>query len=57
MPKTDIRKEIEKRSLGLKDFFQDMRAVVEQWKFAIEDTKDGTRIEIHAVALVKRSRH
>lgn len=56
MPSTDIRKEIEKRSVGLKDFFKDTRAVVEQWKFAVEDTKDGTRIEIHAVALFKRER-
>lgn len=57
MPSTDIRKEIEKRSVGLKDFFTDMRAVVEQWKFAVEDTKDGTRIEIHAVALLKHAKH
>jgi hypothetical protein len=57
MPGTNIRKEIEKRSVGLKDFFKDMSAVVEQWKFAVEDTKEGTRIELHAVALLKSSHH
>jgi hypothetical protein len=57
MPRTNIRDEIEKRSVGLKDFFKDMSAVVEQWKFTVEDTKEGTRIEVHAVALLKSARH
>jgi hypothetical protein len=57
MPRTDIRKEIEMRGAGLKDFFKDMRAVVEEWKFSVEETKEGTRIEIHAIALLKSSKH
>ena len=56
MPSTNIRQEIERRSVGLKDFFKDMSAVVEKWKFTVEDTKEGTRIEVHAVALVKSAR-
>ena len=38
----------------MQQMFKDMKAVLEQWKFSVEETKDGMRIEIHAVALVKK---
>jgi hypothetical protein len=30
-----------------------MDAKLEQWKFSVEDTKEGMRVELHAVALIK----
>jgi hypothetical protein len=53
MSKGDVERGIKEKSLDLKNFFQDLKAVLEQWKFSVEETKEGTRIEIHAVALVK----
>jgi hypothetical protein len=53
MAKDDIGKEIKAKSQELKSFLNDMRAVMEQWKFSLEETKEGTRIEIHAVALIR----
>ena len=46
----DILKE---KSLELKKMFKDVRAVLEQWKFSVEETKEGMRVELHAVALIK----
>jgi virulence-associated protein VapD len=46
----DILKE---KSLELKKMFKDIRAVLEQWKFSVEETKEGMRVELHAVALIK----
>jgi hypothetical protein len=53
MAKEDIGKEIKAKSLELKDFLNNIRAVLEEWKFSVEETKEGTRIEIHAIALVR----
>jgi hypothetical protein len=33
-----------------------MNAVMEQWKFSVETIKEGTRIELHAVALIKQQK-
>jgi hypothetical protein len=56
MVSKDVGKEIKDKTLDLKNFLKDMRAVLEQWKFSVEETKEGTRIEIHAVALVRHSK-
>jgi len=53
MAKEDVGKALTAKSLELKNFFKDVKAVLEEWKFSVEETKEGTRIEIHAVALVK----
>jgi len=53
MSKLDVEKGIKEKSLDLKNFFSDLKAVLEQWKFSVEETKEGTRIEIHAIALVR----
>jgi hypothetical protein len=37
----------------LKKWFMDLDAKMEQWKFSVEDTKEGTRVEVHATALIK----
>ncbi|HEY3421151.1 MAG TPA: hypothetical protein VGK23_11425 [Methanomassiliicoccales archaeon] len=56
MPETDIKDVITEKSLEIKKMFKDMSATLEQWKFSIEDTKEGTRVEIHATALIKRKK-
>jgi hypothetical protein len=47
------RLELKTKSLEFKKFFRDIQAVLEEWKFSIEETKEGTRIEVHAIALVR----
>lgn len=54
MAKSDVERGIREKGTDLKNFFKDMKGVLEQWKFSVEDTKDGTRVEIHAVALIRR---
>lgn len=54
MAETDIKQALTEKSMELKKMFKDMSATLEQWKFSIEDTKDGTRVEVHATALIKR---
>jgi hypothetical protein len=56
MARDDVGQEIRAKSLELKNFFKDMKAVLEEWKFSVEETKDGTRIEVHAVALLRHSK-
>ena len=34
--------------------FKDFDATLEQWKFSVEDNKEGTIVEIHARALIKK---
>ena len=33
--------------------FKELDATVEQWKFSVEDTKEGIRVELHTQALIK----
>jgi hypothetical protein len=56
MAKEDMGKEIKAKSLELKNFFKDLHAVLEEWKFSVEETKDGTRIEVHAIALIQHKK-
>ncbi|MGA8302395.1 MAG: hypothetical protein WA691_06665 [Thermoplasmata archaeon] len=53
MAKEDVGKELRAKGLELKNLLKDVKAVVEEWKFSVEETKDGTRIEVHAVALLR----
>ncbi len=57
MAKEDLGKELTAKGLELKNFFKDVKAVLEEWKFSVEETKEGTRIEVHAVALVRPSKN
>jgi hypothetical protein len=56
MARDDVAKELKGKSLELKNFFKDVKAVLEEWKFSVEETKEGTRIEIHAIALVRHNK-
>ncbi|MHB8351210.1 MAG: hypothetical protein ACYDFT_00705 [Thermoplasmata archaeon] len=57
MAKDDIGKEIAAKGADLKNFFKDIKAFLEEWKFSVEETKDGTRIEVHAIALIRRGKN
>jgi hypothetical protein len=50
----DVGEVLSEKGADLKKMFKDKKAVLEQRKFSVEETKEGMRIEIHAVALVKR---
>jgi hypothetical protein len=54
MAKVDVERGIKEKGADLKNFFKDMKGVLEEWKFSVEDTKEGTRVEIHAIALIRR---
>jgi hypothetical protein len=56
MAEKDIQEVIKEKSQDLRKMFKDLEAVLEQWKFSIEDTKEGMRVEIHVTALIKRSK-
>jgi hypothetical protein len=53
MADTTVGANLKAKSLELKKWFMDMDAKLEQWKFSVEDTKEGMRVELHAVALMK----
>ncbi len=53
MAKKDVSALVKGKGTELKDWFKDLDAKVEDWKFTIEETKQGTRVELHAVAFVK----
>jgi hypothetical protein len=56
MPTKNVGTALNEKNLELKKWFKDMNAVMEQWKFSVENTKEGTRIELHAVALIKQQK-
>ena len=56
MPTKNVGTALNEKNLELKKWFKDMNAVMEQWKFSFETTKEGTRIQLHAVALIKQQK-
>ena len=53
MTEKNVGANLKAKSLEIKKWFMDLDAKLEQWKFSIEDTKEGMRVEMHAVALIK----
>jgi hypothetical protein len=53
MANTNVGSNLKAKSLELKKWFMDLDAKLEQWKFSVEDTKEGMRVELHAVAFIK----
>jgi hypothetical protein len=49
----DAEKVLKDKSLELRKYLKDIKAVLEEWKFGIEETKEGVRIELRAVALIR----
>jgi hypothetical protein len=52
----DAEQVLKDKSLELRKYLKDIKAVLEEWKFGIEETKEGVRIELRAVALIKYPR-
>jgi len=50
----DIKKIIMKEADNIREFITGLNAELETWKFNAEDTPDGTRIELHAVAKLRK---
>jgi hypothetical protein len=40
----------------LKGMLKDLHATVEEWKFGVEQSKDGTKIEVRLVAMIKKKK-
>jgi hypothetical protein len=53
MANENVGASLKTKSLELKKWLMDLNAKMEQWKFSVEDTKEGMRVEMHAVALIK----
>jgi len=53
MADTNVGDNLKAKSRELKKWFMDLDAKLEQWKFSVEDTKEGMRVEMHAIALIK----
>jgi len=56
MAEKDIAEVLNEKSQDLKKMFKDIEATLEQWKFSVEESKEGIRVEIHATALIKRDK-
>lgn len=52
----DVVETLNEKSQDLKEMLKDMQANLEQWKFSIEENKEGIRVEIHAAALIKKKK-
>ena len=48
--------DLKKKGHELKKWFMDLDANVEQWKFSVEDTKEGIRVELHTQALIQHQK-
>ena len=53
MASKNVGDNLKTKSQELKKWFMDMDAKMEQWKFSVEDTNEGMRVELHAIALIK----
>ena len=53
MTEKNVGDTLKAKSLEFKKWFMDLDAKMEQWKFSVEDTKEGIRVEVHAKALIK----
>jgi hypothetical protein len=54
MTDKDIAEVLAEKSQDIKKMFKEMEATLETWKFSMEESKDGMRVEIHASALIKK---
>ncbi len=44
MSETDLKEILIEKNQEFKNLFKEMSANLEQWKFSIEETKEGTRV-------------
>jgi len=45
---------LRKKGKELRDYLKQVHAEVEEWKFGVEESKDGLRVEWRLVALIRR---
>jgi hypothetical protein len=57
MAEKEITEVLSEKGTELKKMFKDMSANLEQWKFSVEETKEGMRVEVHAVALIRKTKN
>jgi len=50
----DAASGLRKKGREIQDYLKKVHADVEEWKFGVEDSKDGYRIEWRVVALIRR---
>jgi len=53
MAEKDVSALVKSKGTEIKDWFKDIDAKLEDWKFTIEESKEGMRVELHAKAFVK----
>ncbi len=56
MAARNVGNDVKEKGLELRKLFKDLNAEMEQWKFSVENTKEGMRVELHAIALIKPSK-
>lgn len=56
MAERNVGNDVKEKGLELRKLFKDLNAEMEQWKFSVENTKEGMRVELHAIALIKQSK-
>jgi hypothetical protein len=49
----DISEVLDEKGKDLKKILKEMDAKIEHWKFSIEESKEGKRVEVHITALFK----
>jgi len=54
MPEKDVTVVLNEKGQELKKLFKDYNANIEQWKFSVEETKEGIHVEFAAKALLKK---
>ncbi len=53
MAEKNVEKDVKKKGLELKSLLNNLNAELEQWKFSVENSKEGMRVELHAIAFIK----
>jgi hypothetical protein len=57
MVEKKVGNDVKKKGLELKKLFDDLNAELELWKFSVENSKEGMRVELHAIALIKQTKN
>jgi hypothetical protein len=50
----DAASGLRKKGADFREYLKQVHADVEEWKFGVEESKDGFRVEWRVVALIKR---
>ena len=50
----DAASGLRRKGADIREYLKQVHADVEEWKFGVEESKDGYRVEWRVVALIKR---